>query len=237
MLTLALDTTTAGSVAVLGDGEPLVERPGRPEQPHATRLPGDLLDALAAAGRSLDDVTLLAVASGPGAFTGLRIGIATMQGLAFARALPLIGVSALDALADAVRGEQSAGASIIACMDAARGEVFGALYEADTTPRLVSGPVVGRIDQLLSLWDPLIEGARPVIAGDGGLRYRDALVRWREGVRIVEPTPLLARWIGRRALDVYAAGTPGLPHAIQPLYVRRPDAEIARDRAAALPKG
>jgi hypothetical protein len=52
-------------------------------------------------------------------------------------------------------------------------------------------------------------------------------------VRIVEPTPLLARWIGLRARDAFAAGEPALPHAIQPLYVRRPDAELARDRSAA----
>ncbi|HET6584360.1 MAG TPA: tRNA (adenosine(37)-N6)-threonylcarbamoyltransferase complex dimerization subunit type 1 TsaB, partial [Nannocystaceae bacterium] len=240
MITLALDTTTAGSVAVLDESTMLVERAGRPEMPHAMRLPGDLLDALAAAGRSIDDVSLLAVAAGPGAFTGLRIGIATMQGLAFARGLPLVGISALDALAatateraaprgDTVDGPAPHGAPVpaeagshgdrspnrvlptpkaarvLACMDAARGEVFAALYEATDPPPLTAGPLVAPIDRLLALWGPLVSGVEILVIGDGGIRYADALQRWRADLRIVEPTPLLARSIGRRAREAYAS--------------------------------
>ena len=204
MIILALDTTTAGSVAVLDDSTMLVERAGRPELPHATRLPGDLLDALSAASRALDDVSLLAVASGPGAFTGLRIGIATMQGLAFARGVPLVGVSALDALADASmlvsrRGDThdvaapreapaaavgapreaplpgKAGSEerrspdrvpagpkahhVLACMDAARGEVFATLYHnlgLSPTTTTIPDPN-GRPQYLLDPVEPIRE--------------------------------------------------------------------------------
>jgi len=246
MITLALDTTTGGSVAVLDERTTLVERPGRPDLPHATRLPGDLLDALAAAGRSLDDVSLLAVAAGPGAFTGLRIGIATMQGLAFARGVPLVGVSALDALADAASGSnppeagsRASGAepelhSVLACMDAARAEVFAALYSAAKgAPALMAGPLVAPLDRLLALWSPLVSGGEVLAIGGGAIRYGHAIERWRPDAHIVRPTPLLARWIGLRAREAYASGAPASPHAIQPLYIRRPDAELARDRAAA----
>ena len=102
MITLALDTSTAGgSIAVRRDGATIVARAGDVGRPHATRLPGDLVDALAECGPTLDDVSLLAVGLGPGAFTGLRVGLATIQGLAFARNLPVVGISALDAIASA----------------------------------------------------------------------------------------------------------------------------------------
>jgi tRNA threonylcarbamoyladenosine biosynthesis protein TsaB len=239
MIILALDTTTAGSVAVLDGSTTLVERGGRPELPHATRLPGDLLDALSAASRSLDDVALLAVAAGPGAFTGLRIGIATMQGLAFARGVPLVGVSALDALADAASDSHDRRARpephhLLACMDAARGEVFAALYRfGDGAAEPVTGPLVGPIDRLLAPWSSLVSDGAVLAIGGGAMRYRDAIERWRSDARIIEPTPWLARWIGLRAREAAVVGVSALPHAIQPLYVRRPDAELARDRAAA----
>src|SRR5438046_705271 len=81
---LALDTTTrAGSVALVEDGRVLDERAGDATRTHAERLPAELLARLDAGDLTLADVDLFAVASGPGSFTGLRIGIATMQGLAF----------------------------------------------------------------------------------------------------------------------------------------------------------
>src|SRR5688572_28314370 len=100
MLVLALDTTNRqGSCALAEDSEVRLEWAGDAEQPQATRLPGDLRRLLEQSGHALADVDLFAVATGPGSFTGLRVGIATMQGLAFALNRPLIGVSAFDALA------------------------------------------------------------------------------------------------------------------------------------------
>jgi ribosomal-protein-alanine N-acetyltransferase len=82
MLVLALDTTTAaGSVALWRDGL-IEERAGDPARSHAERLPGDLIGILGAHGLAPRDIERYAVAAGPGSFTGLRIGIATVQGLA-----------------------------------------------------------------------------------------------------------------------------------------------------------
>ena len=81
MRVLALDTTTrAGSVAVTDGSRLAVERAGDPLRTHAVRLPREILDALEQAGLSSGDIDLFAVAAGPGSFTGLRIGIATIQG-------------------------------------------------------------------------------------------------------------------------------------------------------------
>ena len=100
MLVLALDTTTSsGSCAVARGPLVVCEQVNDAPKAHAEHLPGDLMSLLERAGIGLADIDAFAVAVGPGSFTGLRIGIATMQGLAFAEGRPLIGVSGFDALA------------------------------------------------------------------------------------------------------------------------------------------
>src|SRR5262245_14776088 len=99
MLVLALDTTTRrGSVALVRDGLELESYAGDEAITHGRRLPGDLVRVLDRQHLTVGDVDLFAVAAGPGSFTGLRIGIATMQGLALGTGKGVIGVSALDAL-------------------------------------------------------------------------------------------------------------------------------------------
>src|SRR5215831_7968433 len=94
MRVLALDTTgRAGSVAIVEDGRIVREHEGDASRTHGERLPGEL-EAL---GISFASVDVFAVASGPGSFTGLRVGIATMQGLALVTRRPVAGVSALEA--------------------------------------------------------------------------------------------------------------------------------------------
>ena len=103
MIILALDTTTrGGSVAVADDDRMLAVLAGDESRTHGERLPGEIARALDQAGVTRDRIDLLAVATGPGAFTGLRIGLAAMQGLAMTLDKPVIGVSALDALAEQV---------------------------------------------------------------------------------------------------------------------------------------
>ena len=142
MIVLALDTTTPpGSCAVARDGRVLLEHAGDSRRSHAERLPLDLMRLLAEAQMTLPDIDGFAVATGPGSFTGLRVGIAAMQGLAFAAAKPLFGVSALDALA-AVAGS----GRVATWVDAWRGEVYAALYQDGVA---IDGPTVGSADELL----------------------------------------------------------------------------------------
>src|SRR2546430_14337769 len=99
MLVLALDTTTRrGSVALLRDRILLDCEIGDAELTYGERLPADLMRLLERHRLSVRDIDLFAVAAGPGSFTGLRIGIACMQGLALANGRQLAGASTLDAL-------------------------------------------------------------------------------------------------------------------------------------------
>src|SRR5438105_4109093 len=99
MRVLALDTTTQpGSVALVDDDRTIAERRGDPSRSHAERLPADLVALLDACSLSMSGVELFAVATGPGSFTGLRIGIATIQGLAFITGRRIAAVSELEAL-------------------------------------------------------------------------------------------------------------------------------------------
>lgn len=236
MLTLALDTTTrAGSVAVMRDDVLLAVVAGDAARTHGERLPGEIARALEMAKIAPRDLQLAVVGSGPGAFTGLRIGLAAVQGLTLVLGMPVIGVSALEALALAASESTAASVSPIAAwMDAQRGEVFAALYiRAAAAPlRLhASGDaLVGRPDIVLQQMR-LATGAAPAFVGDGAVRYRDDIARAAgPGVVVLDPPAALAPFLARIGQVRAAQGEAGPPHLLQPLYVRRPDAEIERDR-------
>ncbi|MBS1817695.1 MAG: tRNA (adenosine(37)-N6)-threonylcarbamoyltransferase complex dimerization subunit type 1 TsaB [Acidobacteria bacterium] len=231
MRVLALDTTTrAGSAAVIVDGRVLAEHVGDGTRTHAERLPRELLEVLEAAGMRTADIDLFAVACGPGSFTGLRIGIATIQGLAFVHQRPVAPVSVLRALAEVAVGELPVGARAGAWMDAARREVFSALYDvlrvaADggvAELAEVEGPRVGVPLNVVARWNEA--GAPQAVCGDGAALYAAVVP---PGTTIV-PAPPLAGTIGRLAPLVQAVH----PAGVQPLYVRRSDAELARDAVA-----
>lgn len=233
MIVLALDSTTrAGSVAVLNDTRVVDARAGDPSRSHAERLPAELTRVLAANGLDVANVGLFAVASGPGSFTGLRIGIATLQGLALARSRPLIGVSALEALAESAAERVGEGDYLGAWMDGHRRDVFTALYRRGSTGLVeVEGPSVGDPAATLRRWRSL--ATSPLLfVGGGAAMYARAIEDAQPGA-VVEPAPLLAPVVARRALARFLRGDAPHPAALQPLYVRRPDAEVARDRANA----
>lgn len=241
MLILALDTTTrGGSLALVRDGRLLETSAGDPTRTHATRLPGAILECLVRHHLTLDDVDLYGVAVGPGSFTGLRIGIATIQGLAFAHGRAIVGVSALDALAEAAGpppSEHGLDAWRAAWMDAQRDEVYGRLFRAaGTTWQPVCEPAVGRPSRVLEAWSDLVAGALVEFVGDGAVAYATDLQAALDGrVRVLSQVPLLSPAIAAIAGREHAAGRAVPPAAVQPLYVRRPDAELARDRRATGP--
>lgn len=232
MLILALDTTSrAGSVAVVDDDRVMAVVHGDPERTHGERLPGEIDSALRSAGRSAKDLDLLAVASGPGAFTGLRIGLAAVQGLAMVLRIPAVGVSALDALAEAALETASPAPDVIATwMDAARGEVFAARYIVvnDAWTEAAEGASVAAPDAAVDAMPPG-QLVRASFIGDGAVRYREVLMRVSSGAaRILDAPAALAPLVARIGRGRALSGQAGPPHALQPLYVRRADAELAK---------
>jgi tRNA threonylcarbamoyladenosine biosynthesis protein TsaB len=225
VLILALDTTTrAGSVALSRGDTVLYEHAGDPSRTHAQRLPGDLIAACHSAGTTIGEVELFAVAAGPGSFTGLRIGIATIQGLAMARSRKVVPVSTLEAVALSAPEEET---RIAAWIDAQRGEVFAQVFARSADRIAAVGEAISAPPALaLEMQSEQLKGA--AFYGDGARRYRDAIAAALGSARITDEVPPLAGAIARTA-----ARHPDLavvPHAIVPIYVRRPDAELARDR-------
>lgn len=209
---LGLDTSTAASAAcvVRADGAwaEHVPDPARLRAPpgHGRELLLAVADVLGRAGLAWDDLDAVAVGRGPGAFTGLRVGIATARALAHARGLPLRPVSSLAALAAGAEGEP-----VLAVIDARRGEVFAALGGA-------LEPWVGRAEDLVAR----LGGTAPRAVGDGSVRFRDVF----EAAGIEVP-PSSSPLHVVRALHVcrLAVGVPDTaPETVLPHYLRDPDA-------------
>ena len=236
MTILALETVTRRGSLAWRDNSGVRAITGATERTHGERLPGEVISFLAASGHTLADIDLFAVVSGPGSFTGLRVGIAAAQGLAFAARRPVLGIPTLDALATAWHHHDPAPALIVACLDGQRGDVFYAAWRAiagnGTTsfeasaaviaPSVGGGPEAAAAIASLRGEDPV------VIVGSGGLRHPEAFEQLCD-VRIVDaPTPIAA---AAAILAAARIGQAGAPHALQPLYLRRPDALIARERS------
>jgi tRNA threonylcarbamoyl adenosine modification protein YeaZ/ribosomal-protein-alanine acetyltransferase len=232
MLVLALETATReGSVAVWDHGQCHAQVSADPARTHAERLPGELVDALAAAGRTLADVDVFAVVSGPGSFTGLRVGIAAVQGLALATGRPVVAIPTLEALAAPLLRGAPPDTLVVACLDGQRGEVFLAAYEAEPGgPGTVIEPLSATPAHAVERLRGCGRGRRVALVGNGALRYASAFEAL--GDISISPETLAATAAG------IAAGDPGRavpPHALRPIYIRRPDAVIARARARSQP--
>lgn len=226
-------------------GELIAVAPTDPGRPFSDQLPGAIDEVLGSLALHVADVDLFGVASGPGSLTGLRVGIATIQGLAFALRRPAVAVSALEAAAHALTstpGRPRDGDCVGAWADAHRAEVFAALYLVEPAEpggeslRLLDGPTVGSPAETVARWGALARGRRLHVGGNAA-ESNAALLREGLGpMTAVAPALLLAGSVAELAERRAARGEAGLPHALQPLYVRRPDAEVARDRARGAPQ-
>jgi tRNA threonylcarbamoyladenosine biosynthesis protein TsaB len=228
VLILALDTTTrSGSVAVTDDDRVLAVLAGDESRTHGERLPGEIAAALDRAGIARGQLDLLAVAAGPGGFTGLRIGLATIQGLAMTLNKPVAGVSTLDALAAQV---VDANASfVVPWMDAQRGDVFATVIDG-ASKNTVESAVAEHPRSVLERWHSRLAGHQAIFIGDAVSRDAELIARAGDNQwKVRDPDPL-APQIARIGRHLAQQGRAGAPHALTPIYVRRPDAEIERDK-------
>jgi tRNA threonylcarbamoyladenosine biosynthesis protein TsaB len=216
---LAFDTATASTVVGLlaPDGSLAEARhdpplDGRPE--HASRL----LPLVHEVVEDWDAVQRLGVGTGPGSFTGLRIGVATARALAQARGLPLVGVSTLVVLARRLAAEFEG--TSLAVLDARRGEAFAAAWRGG---QAVLAPAALRPDALTARAAAL---PRPVwAAGDGSVHFRDELQA--AGAEVPDDSSALHRISARTLCETAAEAAEDRPGVVLPDYLRLPDAEIA----------
>ena len=222
---LALETATLACSAALcaADGSAVAERVSLDGPAHSRLLLPFVHAIFAEAGAGWADVDTVAVGLGPGAFTGLRIGIATARALAQADGRAgLAGVSTLAALALALAlaPEASPGKRLVPLVDGRRREVFAAVFEADGGGVRQVGDVAVVPADDLAVW--LAARGDVVTGGDGAALYGELLpASAQPAAGIVAPT---AAMVGRAV----ACGAPGLvrgPDAVLPLYGRAPDAK------------
>lgn len=222
---LACDTsTTVQSIAVVeGDrvtAELVLQSPGTTSR----RLLADVRDLLRARNLEPADLDLLVASLGPGSFTGVRITLAAMKGLAFALGKPLVGVPSLTALARPLFGR---GVPTLVALDARRAEVYAAAFTSDGAPILAPAALSARevAEALLAV----VPAGMPILcAGEGVLAYREVLASIlgdRIQVAAAPEHSIRASVLVQIAAEQGLAPTDAA--AIEPLYLRRSEAEVA----------
>jgi tRNA threonylcarbamoyladenosine biosynthesis protein TsaB len=211
---VAVDTTTPrGSVALLEEDEVRAELRMVASDSHSRWLAGAIELLVAGLGRQPQDVDGWAVATGPGSFTGLRVGLSTVQGLALASARPCVGVSSLDALAALVSGFPG---TIVPLVNAFRDEVYWGIYDGEAHPSEARG--VGPVETVLDA----VSGPLAVL-GDGASHFRARILGRRPDAVFPSVEPWLAVPLGRLAARRLAAGEGIDPGDLRPLYLRGAD--------------
>jgi tRNA threonylcarbamoyladenosine biosynthesis protein TsaB len=224
VLILGIETATAQvGVAIGGHEGVLAQAHSARGRRHAENLTPAIDFVRRQARVDLSEISCVAVDLGPGLFTGLRVGVAAAKAIAHALQVPMIGVSSLDLLAFPVRYSTR---RIVAVIDARRSELFYASYrQVPGGVQRLSDPVVGTADDLAS--ELLADREEFLLVGDGALRYAESF----EGLSKVELADQGLQWPSASSL-VQLAHAQALreqwvkPWDLQPLYLRKPDAEI-----------
>lgn len=222
MRILSFDTSTSAcSSALIEKGE--VRQHSFEEMPRgqSEALMPLIKDQMAAEGWAFADLDLIAVTTGPGAFTGLRIGLAAARGLHLASSKPLIGISTFDVLAhgiapDAIKGQ------LVAAIESKRADIFVQAFNPDKTP---ATDMLAATPEAL---DGLLAAGPLTVIGDAGTRALEGLQQCgRDDITLAEPRLPDAIALGELAINRWTPGDqPPLP---APIYLRPPDAKLPKN--------
>ena len=225
MLLLAFETSAkAASVALFDDRKLLGESYQNTGLTHSQTLMVMAEDLIAQCGHTPADVTHVAVAAGPGSFTGVRIGVAAAKGFAWGKELPCYGVSTLESMA---LGLGIGDGYIVCAMDARRSQVYNAVFEAKNGQLTRISP--DRAISLAELGGELEALSGPIyLVGDGAALCKQTL----SGLNLILPPEWKqhqrAVGVGLAAMAKIAAGEPGDGAALTPNYLRLSQAERER---------
>lgn len=208
MIVLAMDSSTSAcSAALWADGRVLARRLSPMARGQSEALMPMVAEVMEEAGLSFADLGLLAVTVGPGAFTGLRIGLAAARGLALAAGLPLAGVATTEAVAAGVAEEERRGRTLLVAIESRRDEKWMQLFDAALNPlseiralrpdqasELAAGPVAVAGDAAALVLAHLPQGVAAGASGhpDAALVAALAAERWNRG-EALPPEPLYLR--------------------------------------------
>lgn len=230
---LALDTATTGcSVTVWRDGEALAHDAREMSRGQSEALLPMAVAALKSAGLVAADLNAIAVTRGPGAFTGMRIGLAAARGLALALSIPCIGVTTLEAVAHGVQADErsaheGADLVILAAVESKRADIYVQLFDGDLAP--LGEPLAADGSALAAL---LNKGARVLAVGDAAERAQDMLaehdvVAHLSAASSLPDTRIVAEIAARRFAPQAKTVAP------EPLYLRPPDAKLPKNAGRA----
>jgi tRNA threonylcarbamoyladenosine biosynthesis protein TsaB len=224
MICLGIDTSgVIARVAVMGDQGAPASLSTDSGKNHSETLLTSVCEVLERAGTTLASVGLIAVGLGPGTWTGLRVGITTAKALAYALAVPVIGISTLDAIA---AGATDYDGKLVVIVDARRSEVYGRRYDVDGRGGItVDGDFFVAPPESLDRFvgaDYALVGNGTALLGEEDRRKRHILSARFDDV----DAGVICRLARERFLHV----GPDNPHDVMPIYVRKSDAEVAREK-------
>lgn len=222
MLILALDTSgPEAGVALMRDGALIYEATTVNKLTHSVNLMPMVEEGLLRAGHGIGDVSLFAAVVGPGSFTGVRIGVAAVKAMAFAREKPVIPVNALEALAFGLSGDERL---ICPIRDARAGQVYGAAFMGGK--RLMDDAALKLADYLHVITKL---GDRPVFIGDGVAPLRENIVQALGERASFAPPHLNILKAGSAAHIAWIRQQEATDaDSLSPLYLRLPQAERER---------
>ena len=235
MRILGFDTaTSACSAAVWEDGRIAARRFEPMSRGQSERLMPMVREVLSEAGADFPDLDLLAVTTGPGAFTGLRIGLAAARGMALAGDLACFGVTTLDAVAAGVSETERQKANVLVVLDSKRAEVYAQAFRSDLRP-LSKAQALMPADLAALTANGEGDADRVLVAGDGAGQVIQALKdKGIEAVLSTAPGVPDAATVAAIAAERWSPDQPAEP--LRPLYLRPPDAKASKNGGEIRPR-
>ena len=235
MRILGFDTaTSACSAAVWEDGRIAARRFEPMSRGQSERLMPMVREVLSEAGADFPGLDLLAVTTGPGAFTGLRIGLAAARGMALAGDLACFGVTTLYAVAAGVSETERQKANVLVVLDSKRAEVYAQAFRSDLLP-LSEAQALMPADLAALMANGEGDADRVLVAGDGAGQVIQALKdKGIEAVLSTAPGVPDAATVAAIAAERWSSDQPAEP--LRPLYLRPPDAKASKNGGGIRPR-
>ena len=240
MKILAIDTSSKTcSVAIVEDGKTLIELHSNDERTHSVKLMPMIDEAFKCTHLNLDDIHLLACAVGPGSFTGIRIGIATIKAFADVKNIPVVAVNSIESLAyNLVRADDVCLENTIICslLDARNNNVYAGFYTERQNALIAQTPLLAEnISIVLQKCKDIVEKMpdihRVIFIGDATILYKEMIEKFIPEVNIIFSNDILNQMssisIAELGYIKYKNGEFGNSSSLSPVYLRKSQAERA----------